>query len=86
MHSRNMHISNIVYASHHIRPGLEVCFQKRADEVLKWKSKIAVCTSFTVWGPGAYLRAPVGSRGKAPRSSRVLEHIKCKTLSKFALF
>ena len=51
--------------------GAEVCFQKwgsGGDEVLMHKSKIehAGQASFTVWGPGARSRAPVGSRGQGP--------------------
>ena len=51
------------------RPGAEICFQKWGYEMLVRKSnqsQCAVLSSFTVWGPGPRLRAPVGSRGKKP--------------------
>ena len=51
-----------------IHTGAEICFKSGGWSVCTegLKSTQAARESFTAWGPGARIRAPVGSRDKAP--------------------
>ena len=47
-------------------------------QILQYPDKVKWAERLMAWGPGAHLRAPVGSRGKAPgRSQGVLAYQKC---------